>query len=167
MALFEGTNNDDTLRGGAQADTVVGLRGDDVLGGSQNDDFINGGRDNDSITGGMGSDVMFGGLGSDAFFFRSVDDGAVDWICDFSLSQGDTLVLEGDISFISAVRVKLTETEFNGYDLRNNVDRGTDIVFTVQNAGGDTATINLLDVWSQSLNAAWVTYLETFGVELT
>jgi hypothetical protein len=76
-------------------------------------------------------------------------------------------VFTGDFTFVSAVRVKLTDTEFNGHDLRNNVELGTDIVITVQDGDGDTAEVALLDVWSQSRNDAWVAYLDTFGLELT
>ena len=79
------------------------------------DDFINGGDGNDTLAGGEGSDYLMGGAGADTFVFERQDgaadpDGAddgmpahVDYVADFSKSQGDEL--------------DLTELGLNGRDL--------------------------------------------------
>jgi hypothetical protein len=165
---IEGTTGDDTIDSKGGNDLVFGSRGDDDLLGNNGNDFLSGGRGSDDLTGGNGSDVMWGGLDADRFIFRAnaTANGDVDWLGDFSLDQADTLLFTGDFTFISAVRQKLTDTEFNGFDLGNNVDFGTDIVITVEANGSNRAEIVLLDVWSSSRNDAWVAYLDTFGLDL-
>ncbi len=54
--LYDGSDDDDGLTGGAAADTLTGGLGNDTLDGS-------GG--NDTLVGGSGNDVMFGGSGFD------------------------------------------------------------------------------------------------------
>lgn len=67
------------------------------------------------------------------------------------------------------VRQYLTVTEgVNGTDLRNNVDTGTDIVFSVRNpVTGETQDIVLLDARSGSMHAQWKAYLDTLGLSYT
>jgi hypothetical protein len=166
MAIIQGTAQgvDDMLRGTAADDRIASLSGDDN---------IIAGRGNDTVIGGTGSDVLSGGLGSDTFVWSAghLTDDAIDYVRDFSLLQGDTLKFldsgEGQIFQVLSVELmKLEETVFNGFDLNNNVERGTDIVFTVQNAvTGATQEIALLDAWSNSKNDAWVDYLATLGLQ--
>jgi Ca2+-binding RTX toxin-like protein len=63
MAIFNGTNANDTVLGGAGDDSITGLGGDDSL---------SGGDGNDTLIGGAGADFIRGGAGND-----SIDGGAV------------------------------------------------------------------------------------------
>jgi Ca2+-binding RTX toxin-like protein len=155
-------------------DVLAGTAGADRIRGESGNDFINAGQGDDLVIGSSGSDVMRGGLGADTFQWSAghITDGATDWIIDFSLIvQNDLLsfISSGggqDVNVLSVVLTKLLDTEFNGFDLQNNVDFGTEIVFTVQNSvTGNTQDIVLLDAWSASTNDAWVDYLATLGLE--
>lgn len=156
-------------------DVLGGTRGNDLIVGYSGDDLLNGARGNDTLIGGAGSDVMYGGLNTDTFVFSAghLLSGAVDYICDFALIDGDSLSFldSGDgqvFEVLSIVRTMLTETDFNGHNLNNNVGTGTDIVFTVRNSGtGAEQEIALLDVWSASNNSAWVDYLDSLGLAFT
>jgi Ca2+-binding RTX toxin-like protein len=165
MAIINGTaaGIDDTLRGTSGDDSISGLSGDDML---------IGGRGDDILVGGQGSDVMAGGLDSDTFVWSAghVGNGATDYVIDFSLNQGDALSFLNSgggqsIEVLSVARSYRTETEFNGNDLRNNVDTGTDVTFTIRNSvTGATQEIVLLDSWSGELAQAWNDYLTSMGL---
>jgi Ca2+-binding RTX toxin-like protein len=86
-----GDAGNDTLLGGAGHDTVSGGAGDDRLSLGAGDDRGDGGAGNDTLTGGAGVDQLWGGAGADVFEFRPGD--GADRIHDFSLAEGDTLVL--------------------------------------------------------------------------
>ena len=155
-------------------DVLTGTAGADKIRGESGNDFINAGQGDDLVIGGSGSDVMRGGLGADTFEWSAghITDGATDWVIDFSLAvQNDLLsfISSGggqDVNVLSVVLTKLLDTEFNGFDLENNVETGTEIVFTVQNSvNGKIQDIVLLDAWSGSTNDAWVDYLATLGLE--
>ncbi len=60
-----GTNEADTIEGGAGADLIFGRGGDDVLLGLDGDDKLKGGRGNDTLDGGAGNDLLVGGTGND------------------------------------------------------------------------------------------------------
>lgn len=167
MADIEGTNSGvgDSLGGTRDADQIKGLSGDD---------YIYAGRGDDTLIGGTGSDILNGGPGADTFQWSAghLQNGAVDYVKDFSLNAGDTLkFLDSygqDFEVLAVVRTKLDITEFNGRDLDNNVSHGTDVVFTVRNAAdGTTQEIVLLDSWSGSLDSAWDAYLATMGLAFT
>lgn len=53
-----GTDGDDLLVGGADADTLVGLGGNDTLQGGDGDDLLIGGAGYDTLDGGAGSDTV-------------------------------------------------------------------------------------------------------------
>jgi Ca2+-binding RTX toxin-like protein len=53
-----GTEGDDILAGGADADTLVGLGGDDTLQGGDGDDLLIGGAGNNTLDGGAGGDTV-------------------------------------------------------------------------------------------------------------
>jgi Ca2+-binding RTX toxin-like protein len=63
-----GTAGNDTLIGGAFADTVVGDDGNDLILGRGGSDSLYGGNDNDTIDGEDGSDLVLGGNGSDSLY---------------------------------------------------------------------------------------------------
>ena len=60
-----GTEEDDQIRGGPQADTIFGLGGNDRIGGAFNNDELHGGFGNDTIKGSLGDDTLFGDEGKD------------------------------------------------------------------------------------------------------
>ena len=53
-----GTQGDDTLRGGPEADRITGADGDDVLSGEAGDDFVAAGNGRDWLDGGAGDDRL-------------------------------------------------------------------------------------------------------------
>ncbi|USQ94694.1 calcium-binding protein [Caulobacter sp. RL271] len=55
---LEGTEGDDVLIGGADADTLVGLGGNDTLQGGDGDDLLIGGAGSDTLDGGAGNDTV-------------------------------------------------------------------------------------------------------------
>lgn len=83
MALFLGTNSNDTINGTGGADLIYGFGGNDT---------INGGGGSDTINGGSGNDLLTGGAGNDKFVYDAREFGA-DTITDFS--GGDKIDLSG------------------------------------------------------------------------
>jgi len=73
----------DTCDGGAGADVVRGGQHDDVLSGGAGDDWLSGDRDSDTLTGGAGADI-----------FHTFGDAGIDRVTDFSLAQGDRVMLD-------------------------------------------------------------------------
>lgn len=65
MALINGTENDDTLLGTGDKDTIYGFGGDDSIGGGAKGDDLFGGAGNDSLRGGQGGDELYGEDGED------------------------------------------------------------------------------------------------------
>jgi 2',3'-cyclic-nucleotide 2'-phosphodiesterase (5'-nucleotidase family) len=112
--LIGGAGND-ILRGGAGNDVLLGLAGDDrLLGGTGNDRMLGGGDDDilqgqagrdrlfgkagdDRLNGGAGNDFLFGGAGADNYSIGRAN--GFERIRGFSGSEGDKLVLLGNLSF--------------------------------------------------------------------
>ena len=104
-----GTDFNDEIFGGGNANTIYALGGDDivfgrgdddVIFGGDGDDTINGQGDNDRIEGGLGADVLRGSSGNDRFAYSSVLDSqgaTIDEIEDFT--SGVDLI---DISAITS-----------------------------------------------------------------
>lgn len=72
--VLVGTDDADTLEGGAGDDVLLGLKGvdelfgfagSDVLNGSNGDDLLSGGEGKDTLIGDIGSDLLLGGTGDD------------------------------------------------------------------------------------------------------
>jgi len=114
-----GTSGGDTINDGANAGHLRGAAGDDVVnGGGGNDivygnlgsDYCDGGEGADTVRGGQGDDVVLGGAGNDwlsgdrgddtvtggagADIFHTFGDAGVDRVTDFSLAQGDRVMLD-------------------------------------------------------------------------
>lgn len=164
--IISGLPNDD--------DVLIGTQGNDIIRGQSGNDWIRAGLGDDIVVGGRGSDVVVGGLGADRFEFSAghVTNSAIDYVADFDLRQGDTLRFadsgpSSTIEVLSVTRSFLTETEFNGIDLRNDVAKGTDITFTVKNSAGEIQTVVLLDAFSGELASQWDAYLATLGLSFT
>ncbi|MCL1465890.1 Calx-beta domain-containing protein [Argonema galeatum] len=68
MALFFGTDTNDTLIGTPEADFISGYAANDILQGIEGDDQLNGNSQNDTIYGGIGNDLAHGGQDNDLIF---------------------------------------------------------------------------------------------------
>ncbi len=69
-----GSDSDDALTGGPDADAIAGLDGDDYILGNGGQDVISGGDGDDHIVGGNDADVIYGGAGDDLIFGMGGDD---------------------------------------------------------------------------------------------
>ena len=75
MALFQGTNNADTLSGyNSQTNIIQGFGGNDTLYGANYDDSIYGGNDNDKAYGRSGNDFIMGEAGIDTLYGEAGND---------------------------------------------------------------------------------------------
>ncbi len=101
--LFGGAGND-LMDGGEGNDLMFGDAGDDVMSGGGGDDLMAGGAGRDTLSGGNGNDVFrmgsSGGDGNDTYrggkgadSYAIVDNFGKDRIADFSLGEGDRLLL--------------------------------------------------------------------------
>jgi len=104
-----GGKDDDLLRGDDGADIVYGNIGRDTCDGGDGNDLVRGGQDDDSLSGGAGddwlsgdrgSDVVTGGLGAD--IFHTFADAGDDRVRDFSVAQGDRVMLDPGTTFAVA-----------------------------------------------------------------
>jgi serralysin len=122
--IVYGNMGDDWCDGGEGADTVRGGQGDDVVLGQVGDDWLSGDRGDDTITGGLGADT-----------FYSFGDAGLDRITDFSVANGDRILLDRGVSY------ELSQV-------------GPDAVVSL--AGG--GHIVLAGVASASLSSAWLVW---------
>jgi Ca2+-binding RTX toxin-like protein len=95
-SLF-GDAGDDIVYGNIGNDTCDGGSGNDVVRGGQNDDILTGGTGDDWLSGDRGNDTITGGAGAD--IFHSFSGAGVDRVTDFSLSQGDRVLLDAGTSY--------------------------------------------------------------------
>jgi serralysin len=86
--LVYGNLGDDTCEGGAGADTLRGGQSNDSLSGGAGNDFVSGDRGDDTMTGGAGADL-----------FHSSGDAGVDRVLDFSVAEGDRVILDAGTTF--------------------------------------------------------------------
>jgi Ca2+-binding RTX toxin-like protein len=116
---LQGNQGDDTLHGGDGDDIVVGGKdddqqfgegGDDIVWGNLGNDTLDGGDGNDQVRGGQGDDVVRGGAGNDyvsgdrgadtitggagADLFHSFSGAGIDRVLDFSVTEGDRVMLD-------------------------------------------------------------------------
>ena len=123
-----GTDDDDTLTGGADNDAIIGGAGDDT---------ISGGAGDDTIYSGAGDDTITGGTGNDAFMFVTGDGN--DTITDFT--DGEDII---DLSAITGI------TGFS--DLSGKITQdGEDTVIDLSSFGGGEITLE--DFTSTDLDA--------------
>jgi Ca2+-binding RTX toxin-like protein len=101
-----GGKDQDLLSGDAGNDIVYGNLGDDTCDGGTGDDIVRGGQDNDILTGGAGNDWLSGDRGSDtvsggagADIFHSFSGAGLDRVLDFSLAQGDRVMLDAGTAY--------------------------------------------------------------------
>ncbi|WP_454714678.1 hypothetical protein [Caulobacter segnis] len=123
---LQGTQNGDTLTGGADSDTIYGFGGNDTLKGLAGDDVLAGHDGADILQGGAGDDYLLGGAGND-----TLDGGdGNDWAAYEDATAG--------------VKVDLNLT-----GSQNTVGGGTDKLTSIENVYGsafnDTLTGNAGD----------------------
>jgi Ca2+-binding RTX toxin-like protein len=108
--LLEGFAGSDTMDGGAGrdfmngntgADTLSGGDGDDVVRGGQGDDSVSGGNGVDFVSGDRGNDTVSGGAGAD--LFHTFKGAGLDRVIDFSLAEGDRVIVLGNQYTVSQV----------------------------------------------------------------
>ena len=106
-ATIDAGAGNDTVKGGAEADTITGGDGDDDLYGGAGADSISGGAGDDLLVGGAGIDTLDGGDGDD--LIKSAGDGAIDIIdggADSSAGVGednDLAVADSDETLTNAI----------------------------------------------------------------
>lgn len=81
----------DTCHGGDGADTIRGGQANDELFGGAGDDWLSGDRGDDIITGGAGADV-----------FHTFGDAGLDRVTDFSVAEGDRVMLDPGTQYTTA-----------------------------------------------------------------
>ena len=135
-----GGKDNDVLFGEAGGDIVYGNLGDDTCSGGDGDDVVRGGQGNDSVSGGVGNDYVSGDRGDDtvsgglgADLFHGSQDAGIDRVLDFSLAQGDRVMLDPGTTYTFG-------------------QVGAD---TVINMGGANQMI-LVGVQSSTLTGAWI-----------
>jgi Ca2+-binding RTX toxin-like protein len=67
-------DDDTTINGTADGETLLGQNGDDTLNGEGGDDVLNGGAGGDDLQAGAGDDVLVGDIGNDTLFGQSGED---------------------------------------------------------------------------------------------
>ncbi|MGB3535870.1 MAG: calcium-binding protein [Microcoleaceae cyanobacterium] len=95
-----GTETAELLFGDGGNDTINGGGGNDTQRGGQGDDLLIGGDGNDILVGDIGNDTLTGGTGADYFVLRPItvtEDSTGDAITDFNPTEGDQIVVMGDI----------------------------------------------------------------------
>jgi len=98
--LLFGDDGVDIVWGNLGNDTCQGGDGDDQVRGGQGDDSVSGGAGNDFVSGDRGNDTISGGAGADRF--HGSQDAGVDWVIDFSLAQGDRVMLDPGTTYTLA-----------------------------------------------------------------
>jgi Ca2+-binding RTX toxin-like protein len=69
-----GSNNAETISGGASADLILGLGGNDKLIGGSGNDILCGYEGADNLDGGSGDDLLYGGVDNDTLIGGAGDD---------------------------------------------------------------------------------------------
>ena len=101
-----GGKDNDNLTGDGGSDLVYGNLGSDTCEGGDGADTLRGGQDNDVVLGGAGADFVSGDKGDDtltggdgADLFHTFGDAGIDRVLDFSLAQGDRVMLDPGTQF--------------------------------------------------------------------
>jgi Ca2+-binding RTX toxin-like protein len=149
IEVLQGSNFADTLigidNGGGNGVQLYGEGGHDTLLGKGGGDYLFGGAGNDTLDSGFGSDVLNGGAGADTFrFSSSLGAGNVDTVQDFSVAEGDRIVL-GSAVFMDVGTGALSSAYFNlgaatSFDHHILYDQGTgELFYDIDGSGGVAA----------------------------
>ncbi|MGY0794576.1 beta strand repeat-containing protein [Azospirillum argentinense] len=128
---LRGDNGNDWLDGGDGDDTLSGGNGNDWLCGGSGNDTLSGGSGNDTLVGGFGDDSLVGGSGADLFVFSN--GGGNDILRDFNAGQGDLIAL----------------AEGQTYTLAADMGGNARIVF------GASDTVTLVGVQITAVSSSW------------
>ena len=89
-------DSDNYIYGYEESDDIIHAQGgDDILLGLSGDDILRGGKGDDLLDGGNGLDTLYGGSGADGFILDPNE--GIDVIKDFSIEDGDYIVLPNSI----------------------------------------------------------------------
>jgi len=119
-----GGRDNDSLTGSAGQNLVYGNIGNDTCDGGEGNDIVRGGQDNDILFGGGGADFVSGDRGDDtmtggagADLFHSFVGAGLDRVLDFSVAQGDRLMLDPGATFTLRQSGTDTIVDLGGADL--------------------------------------------------
>jgi len=180
MAIFNGSNDSETLSGGAGNDTLNGRAGNDTLIGGAGNDTLNGGPGDDTLIGGPGADTASLGAGNDTFVWfpgdgsDTVDGGSGFDTLDFrGKTSGETFTIKANGSggalfdrkngTIDLTDVERIQFEAGGGSANITIDdlTGTDVKQVAIDLGADnqTDTVNI-----KSTNGQAITFTDINGV---
>ena len=127
-----GGDGDDWVVGGKDQDQLFGDAGFDIVYGNLGDDTLDGGAGADWVRGGQGADLVHGGDGADWLWGDRGDDTisggggaddfhlqtgcALDLVTDFSLADGDRVVLDGGPGYTVSLSGSDTVIDLGGGD---------------------------------------------------
>ncbi|MEE1611970.1 M10 family metallopeptidase C-terminal domain-containing protein [Microvirga sp. CF3016] len=164
VEVLQGSNFDDRLtgidRGNGQGVQLYGEGGSDWLYGKNGGDCLFGGAGNDWLDGGFGGDILNGGAGADQFKFSSaLGGGNVDTIQDFSVVDGDRIVLSRtvfmDIGSGTLSSVYFSAGPVTSFDHHILYDQSTGGLFYDVDGSGGVAAIKFAAVTAgTALNAS-------------
>jgi Ca2+-binding RTX toxin-like protein len=97
---MHGGQDSDVVQGGVDNDFVFGDKGDDIVRGGQGDDVVTGGDGDDFVSGDLGVDTLVGGAGAD--IFHSFAGSGLDRVLDFSVAEGDRIMLDPGTTYTLA-----------------------------------------------------------------
>ena len=117
---------------------ITGSGQDDSLHGGMNADLIDGRGGDDFLNGWGGNDLLIGGSGRDVFVLHT--NGGYDTVLDFSITDGDILLLD----FVSNWSVRLLGPLSDGQTF-TNVDKTATYTVHAVDANGDGVTDTLID----------------------
>lgn len=144
----------DTVSGGAGADSISGGDGNDQIDGGNGADSLRGGTGNDTITGGGGADTIRGDQGGD--LIQLADDGKADKVIYSLLSEGTTDLETAGVTEAQADRI-------TGYDLASDQFVFNRTILGL-NAGGVTR-VSANGVWTVAGSAVFVFESDTGGAD--
>lgn len=155
-----GTGDADKIKGSSAADRIDGKAGDDTLfgnGGADKllgmvgQDLLKGGAGNDWIEGGAGHDRLYGDAGADTFVFDAGDHDATDVIYDFSVLDGDRIL----ITNLAAAPGATFDFETRGSDLYLEMHSGEGSFDIAQIKGADLDHLPGLTMSMSDLGMLW------------
>jgi len=124
-----GTNGDDILIGGADADTILGLNGDDTLQGGDGDDLLVGGNGDDTLLGEGGNDTLQGENGDDLLIGGTGND-------TLDGGKGSDTVSYADADPAPAMSFLMINLNGSAWVLGPNPSPWTDTLVSIENAIG-------------------------------
>lgn len=144
--------NDDASQGdyiaaGLNDDRVEARAGNDMIWGGDGHDTLYGQAGDDTLSGNYGNDSLIGGTGADEYRFLTGENGQ-DTIEGFTLSDGDTIVLDGQTIDV-ATKVAQANGGDTGSNLKINLGSGTYVTlknYDIRETDTNTANTNVVMV---------------------